>query len=85
MISDRIYDNTLRSDKPYENLRAQVTTLNQEGKAKAEIVESLERLVLRLRGEGRPQDEELVLDVLDALGGWCHPSHHLLLEDHPQP
>jgi hypothetical protein len=40
---------------------------------------------LRSRPDGRESDEDAVLDVMDALLGWCHPSAELLPEKKPAP
>jgi hypothetical protein len=75
----------LRAPAPAPALRAAVTSLGAEGHSKAAIYQLLEQLLLDLRADGATaeQDEELVLDVLDAVSGWCHPTARLLADDEP--
>jgi hypothetical protein len=72
----------LRSPEPVPALRALVEDLGREGNTRTEIYGMLEKFLVQLRtqpdfAEG---DEEAVLDVMDALAGWCHPSAELLPE-----
>jgi hypothetical protein len=62
--------------------RVLVQDLAREGSSKTEISGLLEKFLVQLRtrsdfGEG---DEDVVLGVMDALTGWCHPSAGLLPE-----
>ena len=44
----------------------------------ATSIEQLTRLVLELRQQERPdEDEDPILDVLDMLTGWCAPGSAL--------
>jgi hypothetical protein len=72
--------NALRSPEPVPALRVVVQELAREGKTKTEIYGLLEKFLVRLRAQPdvAEGDEEAVLDVLDALSGWCHPSAELL-------
>jgi hypothetical protein len=85
MIALERLENALRSTRPGHNLRALVRELANEGHAKSAIYEALERLLAHLRAQERtpPSDEEVVLDVMDALSGWCHPDAELLPEQKP--
>jgi hypothetical protein len=78
-LEERV-QSALRTSEPA--LRALVRDLAREGHAKSEIIELLERVVLQQRtgGEVREEDEEALLDLLDALRGWCHPTAELLPE-----
>lgn len=75
---DRLYD-ALRSPTPPQALRSAVTALAEEGQSPEGVYELLERFLLdlRARGTGSEADEELVLDLMDAATGWCHPSAQL--------
>jgi len=72
----------LHSAKPVLALRAFVQELASEGNSKPAIQELLENALISLRT--RPgfseADEDALMDVLDALAGWCHPSAELLPE-----
>lgn len=73
-------DIALRSAQPGTALRALIADLGREGRGNAEIIELLENLVAerRTRADFREEHEEAILDVLDALRGWCHPAAKLL-------
>jgi len=75
----------LHSPDPARALRSLIRALSLEGHTKTEIYELLEQFVAQLRtGPGyRAADEDLVLDVMDALTGSCHPDARLLSEDDP--
>src|SRR5260370_37487172 len=70
----------LRSTNPTEAVRPLVVKMSSEGQSKASIYESLEQFLVELRGRANYSegDEELVLGVMDALTGWCHPDARLL-------
>ena len=70
----------VRSTKPGAALRALVDELTLEGRDKPSIINLLEEFVVeqRTRPDFREADEEPVMEVLDALGGWCHPKAELL-------
>jgi hypothetical protein len=69
----------LRSPDCARALRSLVLDLSREGQAKTKIYELLENFViqLRTRPDHRESDEDPVLDVMDALSGWCHPDAEL--------
>ena len=75
-------DQALRCSEPAEALRSLVMELSQEGRTKAQILEVLGEFLeqLRTRPDYREIDEDAVLDVMDALTGWCHPDARLLAE-----
>jgi hypothetical protein len=58
-------------------LRALVLRMANEGTSKEKIISLLENLLpaFRTTDDGR---EDGVLEVLDALTGWCHPDARLL-------
>jgi hypothetical protein len=72
----------LRSARPGESLRALVSDLARERRSKAGIVELLQTFLVQHRSsiDYHEADEEAVLDVLDALQGWCHPGAELAVE-----
>lgn len=78
--------NALRSSEPVPALRGLVEEMAQQGSSKSEIYELLEKFLVQLRTQPDPRvaDEEAVLDVMDALSGWCHPDAALLPESRPQ-
>lgn len=48
-----------------------------DGYPRETLLEDFKRAVLKLRAEGREEAEEEVVEVLDALTGWCAPSVRL--------
>jgi hypothetical protein len=63
----------LESEQPLEEFRSIVRDLLAHGRSRDSIVSELEQLRSTLRAEGREEDEETILDVLDAVEGWCSP------------
>ena len=72
----------LRSPTPASELRRVVRERALAGRTAAEISHELESLLVRLRGEptAGDADEELLLDLLDAIAGWCHPTAALFAD-----
>jgi hypothetical protein len=63
----------LEAKEPERALRALVLDLAKEGRKKAEIYTTLESVLVRLRAcGGREEQEEDVLNVMDALTEWRH-------------
>jgi hypothetical protein len=87
MTAEERLETALHSADPVPALRAEVEGLARQGANRTEIYETLEKLLLRLRS--RPafdeREEEALLDVMDALTGWCHPSAELLPEKPAKP
>ena len=82
MTSEERCEVALHTKEPERGLRALVLELAKEGRTKAEIYALLENALVRLRaGNGREEQEESVLNVMDALTGWCHPGGRLLPDD----
>ncbi len=68
----------LRSDDPLLCLRKVVQDMASEGADQNALVAELERFRAILQAEGRDTDEDVVLDVLDFVVGFCSP--HLKIE-----
>ena len=86
MVPESRFETALRSADPPAALRSLVAELSAHGHSKADISESLEKLLLRLRREGEAKEhEDIFLDVLDTLTGWCHPASQLLPGDEASP
>jgi hypothetical protein len=83
MNPDERLTSALRSPDASRSLRSLVRDFSEERRTKSEICDLLERFVKRLRTEPGYQesDEDIVLDVLDALTGFCHPSAQMRLDD----
>ena len=83
MTPEQRLENALRSADATQGLRTVVRELAQEGRPKAAVYQLLEKLLMHLRGrpDAREANEEIVLAVMDALTGWCHPEAQLLGDD----
>jgi hypothetical protein len=83
MTPEQRLASALQSPEPARTLRLAVVDLSRNGYTKEQIYGFLERLVLdlRARDDYRESAEDTVLDVMDALTGWCHPEARLLSDD----
>jgi hypothetical protein len=70
-------DQALRSANPYEALRATATTLFAAGHTKQAVYDLFEAARGQLRLEGREAEEDVVMEVMDCLVGWCSPHQAL--------
>ncbi|MBA2447479.1 MAG: hypothetical protein H0V51_05580 [Chloroflexi bacterium] len=67
------YEQALRSEQPRECLTAVVRDLVTKGGHREAILIELEDLRRILQVEGRDGDEDVVLEVMDFLVGFCSP------------
>jgi hypothetical protein len=69
-------NDALRSPNPAQALRSTVSALVAQGRSQSELYDLLERLLLDLRArtDGSEACEDLVLDFMDGVTGWCHPT-----------
>jgi hypothetical protein len=67
------YQQAFGSPDPLRALRAIVQKQVEAGNDRTTLLAELERYRAVLRAEGRDQDEDLILEVMDFLVGWCHP------------
>jgi hypothetical protein len=81
-LEERLHK-ALRTPNPGQALRLVVLDLSQEGRNREEIYHLFEQFLVRSRArtDFREADEEVLLDTLDALTGWCHPEARLLPGD----
>lgn len=63
----------LQTPTPLETLRLYVRGLQAQGLSDDEILQRLEHLRAVLREEGRDAEEDVVLEVMDFVAGWCSP------------
>jgi hypothetical protein len=71
-IQQQLVD-ALGAERPLECLRAVVQHLLTTGVDPSSVESELEGVRERLRYEGREDDEDVVLNVMDFLTGWCSP------------
>jgi hypothetical protein len=78
---DRV-ETALRSAEPARALRALVEDLARQGNTKTMIYELLEGSLVELRKQPdyREAYEDALLDTMDSLTGWSHPTAELLPE-----
>jgi hypothetical protein len=82
MTAEERMEAALHCAEPVPALRGLVQDLAREGSSKTEIYGLLEKALAQVRARPvfRESDEDAVLDVMDALTGWCHTSAELLPE-----
>lgn len=83
MSVDPRIQNALNGPSPFEDLRALVAILQAEGQDQTAILGLFERTRQQLREAEREADEDIVMEVMDCLVGWCSP--HVSLEPNRQP
>jgi hypothetical protein len=72
-IDIRQYEDALSSPDPVMQLRQLVIDhMEQKGLTNEQMLEVLEHVRLEVRTE-MPFAEDVVLDVMDFLAGWCSP------------
>jgi hypothetical protein len=77
---DRLHQ-PLQSDQSGEESRQTILALSQEGYSKEDIYGAMNELLDQVRekhGGGDSAEEDTILELMDALVGWCHPSARLL-------
>ncbi len=71
------YERALRSDQPFTVLRDVVQRQLRAGRDRQALEAELQELRERLQVSGRDNDEDVVLDIMDCLVGWCAPQARL--------
>jgi hypothetical protein len=74
------FKSALSSLEPLKELNALVHTLSDAGHSKAEIYKIFEDFVLYVRQSDKygERAEEMLMEVMDTLTEWSHPSVRLL-------
>jgi hypothetical protein len=72
-----LYALAFETENPDSALTETIKGLLEQRYDRKILVHSLTHFGLMLRSEGKDEDEDIVLDLLDALTGWCHPSARL--------
>lgn len=78
MTTTDALEHALLSERPVLDLRTLVQTLVQQGSSPEAVLADLESLRSRLRAGGREADEDVVLEVMDFVVGFCSP--HMRIE-----
>ena len=67
------FHDALNSEQPLTQVRELARRELQHGVSRREVLGQLESLRLELRGGEKPEDEDVVLDVMDFVSGWSSP------------
>lgn len=71
------FERALVSEHPLDALRAAAVEMLGAGRPRAVLLRDLEQLRDQLRRKHREADEDVVLDVMDFVSGWCSPHARL--------
>lgn len=63
----------VRSPNALDSLRSSVDRQLRAGATREQILSELEELRAALRRDDREADEDIVLEVMDFVTGWCSP------------
>ena len=73
MEIDAGIESALKSPNPLDELRALIRTLLSQGRTPKSILNLFEQSRQQLRNAGRETDEDVVMEAMDFLTGWCSP------------
>ena len=77
MAISELIENALHSPHPFEQLRSAAAALLAEGRTQKSVYELFEAVRAQLREEKRQVEEDVVMDVMDCLCGWCSPHQEI--------
>ena len=80
MSLERCIEEALLSAEPMRELRSLALRLSSAGQDKTAVVAKFEEARRQLREANRETDEDVVMDVMDCLEGWCSPQTRISLE-----
>jgi hypothetical protein len=67
------FHQALNSPDPVLQMRDLVRSELEHNVSRSEVLGQLESLRIELRGNGTPEDEDVVLDVMDFVSGFSSP------------
>jgi hypothetical protein len=67
------FEQALKASDPTVELREVVGCLLAQGHERQAVAEELQRFRSLLQRSGREEEEDIVLEVMDFLAGWCSP------------
>ena len=73
ITTDQLFEEALASSHPLWELRGVVRGLLADGHGREDVLADFERFRLVLQAAEREADEDIVLEVMDFLAGWCSP------------
>ena len=71
------FHEALDSPEPVLKVRDLARSELEHGVSRSEVLGQLESLRIELRGGGRSDQEDVVLDVMDFVSGWSSPHMQL--------
>ena len=74
--AERLYA-AVGDEPPLTRLSEAVKDLLANGYTRESLYDELENLRRTLREENREDDEDVVLEVMDFLAGWCSPHQRI--------
>ncbi len=77
---DDVFERALRSAQPTLELRAVAKELLVREQDRPATMATFEKARQQLREAGREKDEDVVMEVMDFLAGWCSPHVKLVAE-----
>src|SRR5690349_6968726 len=79
MMCEEAIERALQSQEPLLALRSLAQEFVAERHSTTDVIKLFEEARERVRAAGREADEDLLLDVMDFLTGWCSPHLNLQL------
>jgi hypothetical protein len=70
-------ENALGSNTPLLTLRSFLQELLARGESRESLIEKLTKFREKLLLSGREKDDDLILELMDLLYGWCSPEMKL--------
>ncbi len=68
-----LFDEAFKSEQPLMSLREIVKQLIAQGNERDAILKNLEQFRDLLHRQQRDQEDDVVLEVMDFVAGWCSP------------
>lgn len=72
-LADRI-ETALQAPEPRGALQKLMNVLLEKGYERVDLLPALEGCQARLAQQGRAEDADLILEIIDGLTGWCMTS-----------
>jgi len=77
MMLDESIERALHSAEPFKELRSLVMYRLSQGEEKKAVLETFEKARQHLRQTNREMDEDVLMEIMDCLVGWCSPQMRL--------
>jgi hypothetical protein len=68
------FEQALNSANPAEELRRLAERLSSQGHDRAAVLTKFDEARAQLREDARENDEDLLMDIMDRVAGWCAPN-----------